>query len=457
MAFTDSFATTAHAVMALGLDADALAALPDEQLVTAHSLLSAHRQHAETFAAWLVGEIARRSTRDTGYSGLAQQRGYGSTEALIQATTPATRAEAHAAVQLGSLMSAAGSATPLPAWQSTIAEALTAGRLAPRAAEAIRRGLSGADDAAPATALATASAELVAAAPSIPVDELQRRARAERDRLDERGIADRERDRHAQRYLKRWVRDDGMYQGAFLLDPESGRQVFAALDDVIAPRRGGPRFVDASARARECELINDPRSDEQLLADALVEMTRLAVEADPGRLFGSRRPAVRVVVTEHTLRHDGGHGYLEGDEQPISRATIDRHICDAGIIGVKFDEHGACVDLGRTQRLFTERQRMGLAVRDGGCIFPDCSRPPSWCEAHHIEGWHRDNGRTDLADGVLLCRHHHMLVHNNGWRILREGARYLLKPPRSRDPEQQLIPMSSRSPVMRELGLVGAT
>ncbi|MFZ2963962.1 MAG: DUF222 domain-containing protein [Rhodoglobus sp.] len=456
MAFTDSFATTAHAVMALGQDAAALAALPDEQLVTAHSLLSAHRQHAETFAAWLAGEIARRSARDTGYSGLAQQRGFGSAEALIQATTPTTRADAHAAVQLGALMSAVGSATPLPAWESAIAEALTGGLLAPRAAEAIRHGLSGADDAAPATALAAASADLIAAAPSLPLDELRRRARAERDRLDERGIAERERARHEQRYLKRWVRDDGMYQGSFLLDPESGRQVFAALDDVIAPRRGGPRFVDAAARAREDALTHDPRTDEQLLADALVEMTRLAVEADPGHLFGSRRPAVRVVVTEHTLRHDGGHGYLEGDGQPVSRATIDRRICDAGIVGVKFDDHGACVDLGRTQRLFTERQRTGLAVRDGGCIFPDCSRPPSWCEAHHIEGWHRDNGRTDLADGVLLCRHHHMLVHNNGWRILREGARYFLKPPRSRDPEQQLIPMSSRSPVMRELGLVGA-
>ena len=451
MTFTDSFAATANAVLALGAelgsDAAALAALTDEHLLAAHALLASHRQHAETFAAWLAGEIDRRSARERGYAGLAQQRGFGSAEALIQATTATTRAEAHAAVQLGSLMSAA----PNTRWEARLADALAAGELAPRAAEAIRRGLSGVDDAAPAAAIDAAAAGLLAAAPSLPVDELQRRARAERDRLDERGIADRERARRDERYLKRWVRSDGMYQGAFLLDPESGLQVFAALDAVIAPRRGGPRFVDATSQARDDALMRDPRTDDQLLADALVEMTRLASDADPGRLFGSRRPAVRVVVTERSLRHESGHGFLEGDDQPISRATIDRHVCDAGIIGVKFDDHGTVIDLGRTQRLFTERQRIALAVRDGGCRFPGCNRPPSWCEAHHIDEWQRHHGRTDLADGVLLCRHHHMLVHNNGWRVQRTGAEYWLKPPRALDPEQRLIRLPSRNPAMLEL------
>ena len=51
----------------------------------------------------------------------------------------------------------------------------------------------------------------------------------------------------------------------------------------------------------------------------------------------------------------------------------------------------------------------GPALRDGGCAFPGCDRPPSDCEAHHAkEPWHQ-GGRTDLADGVLLCPHHHLV------------------------------------------------
>jgi hypothetical protein len=29
-----------------------------------------------------------------------------------------------------------------------------------------------------------------------------------------------------------------------------------------------------------------------------------------------------------------------------------------------------------------------------------CDRPPSYCEAHHIDQWLRDDGKTDIADGT---------------------------------------------------------
>ncbi len=104
---------------------------------------------------------------------------------------------------------------------------------------------------------------------------------------------------------------------------------------------------------------------------------------------------------------------------------------------------------GISQRLFTARQRIGLAARDGGCRFPGCDRPPSWTEAHHIDEWHRDHGRTDLADGVLLYRHHHLLIHDNGWRVTRHGATYFVVPPRTVDPTRTPIPAPTKNPVAR--------
>jgi Domain of unknown function (DUF222)/HNH endonuclease len=77
------------------------------------------------------------------------------------------------------------------------------------------------------------------------------------------------------------------------------------------------------------------------------------------------------------------------------------------------------LDLGRTTRVVTPSQRLALAVRDGGCVFPGCDRPLAWTEAHHLVHW-LDGGPTDLANLALLCRAHHRAVHEGGWRLVRE-------------------------------------
>ena len=236
-----------------------------------------------------------------------------------------------------------------------------------------------------------------------------------------------------------------------LLDPESGESVLSAYDQATSPRRGGPRFVEKEAAAWAEAIQNDERTTEQIAADAFVELLRIAGEADPGRVFGGRRPAVRVIVTEKVMGDRAGYGHVEGNPAPVSWETIQRNLCDTGTVGIKFDDDGQCVNVGREQRLFTTRQRVGIGVRDGGCIWPDCDRPPSWTEAHHIDHWKQDHGKTDIADGVLLCRRHHMILHNNHWQIIRDRGTYWLRPPTTVDPAQQLRPMPSKSPFMLNL------
>src|SRR3712207_9566763 len=99
---------------------------------------------------------------------------------------------------------------------------------------------------------------------------------------------------------------------------------------------------------------------------------------------------------------------MEDTGEAVSTGSVGGAVCTGGTVPVILNDDGKCVNVGRKQRLFTPRQRTGLAVRDGGCLWPGCDRPPSWCEAHHINQWQRDQGRTDIADGVLLCKHHHL-------------------------------------------------
>ena len=235
--------------------------------------------------------------------------------------------------------------------------------------------------------------------------------------------------------------------------------MLSVFDSITSPRRGGVRFVDPARAAWATRIQDDPRSTEQIAADSLVQLLKIAGEADPGRVFGGRRPSVRVIVTEKALTgaqavqteagesglaEPAAQGQIEGNPVPISQATIERLVCETGTRGIKFDAGGQITNVGRDERLFTEAQRAAMGVRDGGCLWVDCDRSPAWSEAHHINEWLTHNGYTDLADGVLLCHSHHLLLHNLHWTIIRTGTEYWLKPPVDVDPDQTLIALPSK-------------
>ena len=432
-----------------------VASLGDAELLALQTALGDLSHVVARHAAAAAGELARRSSRELGYAGLAQSSGHRTPEALLQSVSGVTSAEASQLVRVGSLPKT-----------SPLAAAVASGQLSVPAADAIRRGLRSPNENTSAQALDEAARTLIATARSVTPDsapgtpdstrsarpiapeQLYRAAADARAALDLAGVADRETARRELRYARIRRREDGMVAGSFLLDQEDGTLLLSAIDTILSPRRGGPRFVSAEDRARADAIIADPRSNDQLAADALADMIRLAVDADPGTLYGDRRPAVQVIVTASDLAAGIGAAHLEGAPEPVSIHTARRHACNTGLIGILFNSQGQPLDVGRAQRPFTFRQRIALAARDGGCRFPGCTRPPSWCEAHHVKHWHRDRGRTDVENGLLLCRHHHLLIHNNGWEIERSGASYYLIPPRAVDPEQQPIPMPSKSRVM---------
>lgn len=336
-------------------------------------------------------------------------------------------------------------------WLASVGAAVATGILSVAAAEAIRSGLGEPTQEVGVEALTAASTILLQRAAELNADQLFRNARILRDDLDVQGIATREHARQQKRSLRRYRNPDGMTRYTWDLDPEGAALVDGIYDQITSPRRGGPRFVDTREQARVDVIMSDPRTTEQLVSDMFLELLTIAVNTDPRQILGRHRPALTVLVTQADLARGRGSGHIEGQHDPISIETVERISCDAEITPIVFDACGQVVNLGRRQRLFGHRQRLALAARDGGCRWPDCERPPVWTEAHHIKQWHRDNGKTDLSNGILLCRHHHLLLHDNHWEIRGDGVDYWLVPPRSLDASQRPRPMPTKSPALREL------
>lgn len=434
--------------LSTGFSAPSVEGIDDASLLALQSDLAEVRRRVDAFSATVAGQIAHRSRHELGHAGLAQREGSRTPQLLVQRLAGMSARESHTMVRVGALLT---EPSPLDA----VAAAVTDGHLSLDAADAIRSGLARVDADVPTELLEAAAESLVADAGELTVERLAGRAREWGAQLDEEHVRDREQALRDARYLRLTPQADEMTRISGLLDPESAAVVVAAFDGITSPRRGGPRFVDTAALDFADRITRDERSTEQLAVDSFVELLRIGTAAAP-ELVGSQRPAVRVVVTDRDLARRAGFGTIEGQSGPIGISTVEREICDGGTVPIHFDSDGQVVNVGRSRRLFTARQRIGMAVRDGGCRFPGCDRPPSWCEAHHIREWYRDDGGTDIADGLLLCRHHHLLIHDNGWRVSRERADYVLIPPADLDPARTPIPAPpNASAVQRALAAAG--
>ncbi|GGL07928.1 HNH endonuclease signature motif containing protein [Mangrovihabitans endophyticus] len=159
----------------------------------------------------------------------------------------------------------------------------------------------------------------------------------------------------------------------------------------------------------------DARTPGQRRADALVDVCRLALRAAELPADGGDRPQLAVTVPFDVLAQKLGVGTLDGGER-VDGDTVRQLACDARLVPVVLDGDGQVLDVGRARRLATGALRRALVVRDQGCTFPGCDRPPRWCDGHHIVHW-ADGGSTSLGNLALLCGYHHRLVHREAWQV----------------------------------------
>jgi hypothetical protein len=195
------------------------------------------------------------------------------------------------------------------------------------------------------------------------------------------------------------------------------------------PESGGPESRDPEGGDPES---GDPESGDPESGDGGGESdgVRPAIEDDAPRkdahsptenadapISGSKAERYQVVlyVDPETLRLHGERGRSElEDGTRVSAETSQRISCDAGLVRISETEDGRILDVGRRTRTIPPSIRRALEARDRGCRFPGCGS--RFAEGHHIRHW-AEGGETKLDNLVLLCRYHHRLVHEGGWRV----------------------------------------
>ena len=160
---------------------------------------------------------------------------------------------------------------------------------------------------------------------------------------------------------------------------------------------------------------DDHRTAGQRRADALQDVCGLGLATDQLPQHRGEKTTMGVTAPFDPLTGLLGEGMLDTG-QKVTAETVRRLACDAGIFPAILNGQGLPLDLGRVRRLFQGAVRKALELRDGGCAFPGCDRPPKWAEAHHPVHW-CEGGTTCLANGVLLCGHHHRLIHHSEWQV----------------------------------------
>lgn len=221
-------------------------------------------------------------------------------------------------------------------------------------------------------------------------------------RLQEAGLAE---EQYQGRELTHYHDHDGCLVIKARMPAEQGALVVKALE-LAMDQSFKERSDDVTAEIPEQEPIAARR------ADALAEVAETYLNNSESS--GSTADRYQVVVHVTAERSD-----LE-DGPGVTAETSRRIACDSSVVCIKEDKNGEPLSIGRRSRSIPPPMRRALKNRDQGCQFPGCTNT-RFVDGHHIEHW-ADGGETSLDNLVLLCRHHHHLVHEGGFTCEKDGS-----------------------------------
>lgn len=322
-----------------------------------------------------------------------------------------------------------------------VGAALRAGEMTPPQAHVVVRALDDLPASVPAEVVGAAERALVGHAARFAPKQLARIGRHVltvvapqiADEAEARRLEAEESDARRRTRLSLRRTGDGTTRLSALLPDAIATRLAHYLEAFANPRRDGvpssPTGAPADAAHAGCATGDDPvarLSYPRRLGEAFGQLVE---SLDPRRLplHGGDATTLLVTISLESLRSGLGAGDLLGggtvprdaDHDPcagehLSAGDVRRLACTAGLVPVVLGGASEMLDLGRARRLFTAAQRRALLLRDRTCRAEGCDIPGTWAEAHHWVPWASD-GPTDLANGVLLCSHHHHRAHDPGY------------------------------------------
>ncbi|RFA14448.1 hypothetical protein B7R22_09460 [Subtercola boreus] len=424
--------------------------LADEDVMAATAEVESLGRIIDGLRVRMAGEVAALSAVEHGDDALAKAQGFRSVQLFLETVTQASKRTVQDRLRLATrthmTMSVVG--LPNPPQFPRVAEALARGDIGVDVAEMITRRLTDVasrvgftEEVEEAEGGLVSYAQDRVAGFGYSVREVDDLAIRYKEHLDPDGAEPRDAELHERRYLTLTPHCSGMTRITGMLSAPMAGIIGAALEPFTSPRivsfQPDPATTGEDAAGELGDAVTaETRTAGQKRADGLVQLIELGAKDPTVPRLNGAAPTVNLHATLDDVTSGRGVGWIDGLTEPVPYTTVETLLCHADVITTLFGEHGQVLQHGKTRRLFTAAQNRALAARDGGCVWPGCNAPPSWCESHHVDGWRsptHTGGLTDLDNGALLCHFHHSNVHKARWKLtIRNGTPHVI-PPQSLD------------------------
>ncbi|MBC2961828.1 DUF222 domain-containing protein [Nocardioides deserti] len=208
------------------------------------------------------------------------------------------------------------------------------------------------------------------------------------EELDARALEREEREARANAWLTMSLDGKGSYRGKFAIPTMQGAMLRKMLLAFAAPKH------QAATKDEDASEVAERRPPPERMGDAFCELIeRLPAHKLPQ--LGGLNASIVLLLDFTGLKSDIGRAVLETGE-PISAALARRMACEAGLIPAVLGSRSELLDLGRTARLFTGAQRLGLVLTQRQCTALGCDWPAHLCHAHHDDSW-LNGGKTNTT------------------------------------------------------------
>lgn len=358
-------------------------------------------------------------------SGIAKQSGATSTGAMLAGSFGGDRRAAESMVHRGKALAGA----------PTTQDALAAGEIGDAQAGIIAAAVNDLPDDTTDEQKQSCEKSLIDDAAKYSLKDLRSRSKRATDRFKPEPEAAKDEDKNVEAEEKRawstsefWMKanGDGTTSGGFKLPDAQADMLDAAIKAICAPKRDHLRdHPGTKPDGGTPDATSDGHSGHSFYDRELEWRTRMGVgfaelcSRLPGHLLPGRSGlgATLMVRLDLDTLINGVKAATLSTGTRISASQARLMACNLGLIPQVFGGKSLPLDHGHEQRLFTKAQKQALAARDHGCTFPGCDRPPEQSEAHHYRKPWALGATTELADGVLICPHHHRLIHSEAWAI----------------------------------------